>query len=375
MKIINKNKILVGDAISILKEIDDDSIDCVITSPPYWGLRNYGTNPIIWEDDLNEKACHHEFVSIFERRATAGDFPSNKSILNERYLINYDKTKRPDMRVESCIKCGAMKCELGQEPHPDIYIKHLMLIFNEIWRVLKGTGTVFVNIGDTYAGSGGAGGRWKEGKYKKANKWKQHKINITRKSLIGVPFRFALAMINAGWILRNDIIWEKPDCIPESVKDRFTINFEHVFFFTKNQKYYFKQILEPIKDKTAKRSYFGGVNKGLEGYNNSKYSNNSYDASKLTGKNKRAVWRIPTATCRDAHFAVFPEKLVKICMDAGCPTKGLVLDPFAGTGTTCLVAWKSGRDFVGIELNEEYAQIAQKRVFGKENLKLIRLIS
>lgn len=219
-----------------------------------------------------------------------------------------------------------------------------MNVFNECKRVLKKTGSLWVNIGDTYSA----------------------------KSLIGIPERLCIAMTDAGFIRRNTIIWHKPNCMPSSAKDRFTIDFEYFYFFTKSQRYYFDTQYEPHKNPQD------DIRRLLKNksYTNNKVNNRYFGTSQLNckktkeeleeqfskGRLKRCVWTIATTPLKEAHFATFPEKLIETPIKACCPPDGIVLDPFAGAGTTLLVAKKLGRRFIGIELNEDYVKIANKRL-------------
>lgn len=295
------NKITQGDCLKLMRELPDEWIDCVVTSPPYWGLRDYG-----------------------------------------------------------------YEGQLGLEPTFKDYIEKLCNIFDEVCRVLKKTGTCWVNIGDTYSGSWGdvskedACSRGNGIDSRQGLGQPQVRTDLPDKCLIGIPERFRLEMTdNHGWILRNTIIWQKPNCMPESVKDRFTVDFEYLYFFTKNGEYYFEQQLEPtitkninVRDRDITklnnvpgRSRMGGLNR------------NNYDY-----KNKRTVWDIPTRPFRGNHYATFPELLVETPIKAGCPEGGVVLDPFIGSGTTGLVAHKLHRNFIGFDLSQEYVVMANKRL-------------
>lgn len=278
------NKIYTGHALDVLKTLPECSVNMCITSPPYWGLRDYKTNPAIWND--------------------------------------------------------GWQGELGAESNFNQYINHLCDVFDEVKRVLKDDGTCWVNIGDSY----------------------------NKKSLTLIPFRFAIEMGNRGWTVRNVIIWQKPNATPQSVKDRFTVDFEYLFFFSKNKKYYFEQQLEPIKQSTYNRCKTGcGINKGAnyQGLNKKNFERlqqRILDGT-IAGRNKRTVWQIATHAYHGAHFAVFPPALIETPIKAGCPENGIVLDPFIGSGTTAFVAEKLNRNWLGIELNPEYAKLAEERIF------------
>lgn len=306
------NKILQGDSLALLKEMPDELVDCVITSPPYWALRDYGVDG-----------------------------------------------------------------QLGLEPTFDEFISNLCDVFDEVKRVLKKSGTCFVNLGDTYAStpSGSRGNQegsdgiytrlWNRntrgGQDKKPTHEKKEFGVVKRKSLVGIPFRFALEMISRGWILRNTIIWHKPNAMPASAKDRFTVDFEYVFFFVKSKKYFFERQFVPQSENThSKGSKLKPPKEGVVGHKDwTKYTLNS----KLPyGRNMRCVWNIPTQAFSEAHFAVFPPKFVEPMIKSGSPKDGLVLDPFSGSGTTCFVAKQLGRDYLGLELNSEYADMSRKRL-------------
>lgn len=310
------NKIYNMDINKGIKLLKPNSINMTITSPPYWGLRDYGKNTeIIWND--------------------------------------------------------GWKGQLGLEPTPDLYIQHLCDIYDKIKKVLKDTGTCWINLGDSYSGSGN--GTWNPpDTYKskqvyimpKGTAVTNKKISIPKKSLCMIPFKFALEMVNRGWILRNVIIWHKPNAMPSSVKDRFTVDFEYLFFFVKNKKYYFEQQLEPLAESSkidrrlnkGRYTYNGKLSKGNKKIQNTMCGFNS------KGKNKRTVWSINTKGFPEAHFAVFPETLAETPIKAGCPIDGIVLDPFMGSGTTAIVAKRLNRNFIGFEINPEYVKIAEKRL-------------
>ena len=302
------SKIINGDALSELKKLPDKSVNMCMTSPPYWALRDYGVDG-----------------------------------------------------------------QLGLESTFDEYISNLCDIFDGVKRVLRDDGTCWVNIGDTYWGSG-AGTQY-EPKTENAKEvytipYNSHKntqrnkdSNYQSKCLCMIPQRFAIEMVNRGWILRNTIIWHKPNAMPSSVKDRFTVDFEYLFFFSKKKTYYFETQREPHKDislKRIKKPWNGNLTKG-----HSLSSLKDGDMSKMChpdGRNKRTVWSITTKSFKGAHFAVYPPELIETPIKAGCPEGGVVLDPFTGAGTTGLVALKQKKKFIGIELNQDYIKIAEERL-------------
>lgn len=273
------NKIILGHALNVLPQLPAESVNCVITSPPYWSLRDYGVDPVIWDGDKN---CKH----IWIKGEVAGDirFRGENSIVgNNRNLNIYPIKHRPNetnpgkeswykdkgglsknpSQSHFCQKCGAWKGSLGLEPTFELYIEHLCQIFDEVKRVLRKDGTCFVNIGDNYWG-GGQGGADYGGKEIVPSSNFGHIAkgkNYLNKSLCDIPYRFSIEMINRGWIKRNTIIWHKPNCMPSSAPDRFTVDFEYLFFFTKNNKILFwtnEKTLECVDKKPL------GI-KGIEG--------------------------------------------------------------------------------------------------------------
>jgi DNA modification methylase len=392
-------KIYLGNALPTLRTFASESIHQCVTSPPYWGLRDYHTEPQIWNDDATASASdpnceHHQF---FERKYLMhngrGDAQKSAKYSEQEHI--------PDQEVSDaiCTKCGAWKGELGLEPTRELFIEHLMLIFDQVYRVLKPGGTCFVNIGDTYAsrikGSGGSGKMGDEvyARLKKRAGFEPRKFELgalKAKSLCMIPERFAIAMIDHGWILRNKIVWHKPNVMPSSVSDRFTVSYEPVYFFVKAPtNYHFQMQYEPyetsekVKAYYMKHDYVGrslkdydsavgvqvprdvkqgvivnmrhrfGGNKA-DGYGNATYSGKPWTPQELLGRNMRDVWSITTESYPGAHYAAYPEELCRRCIAAGCPEGGTVLDPFMGSGSTCAAAMQLARDIVGIELNKEY---------------------
>ena len=304
-------EILHGDALKKIKLLKDKSIDCIVTSPPYWRLRDYENGK-----------------------------------------------------------------QLGLEETPEEFINTLCNFFDNCWKILKDTGTLFVNLGDSYSNSNSISTTGRKG-FSKDDRpdtmLKKEKCNARKKSLVGIPAMFMLEMIKRGWILRNKIIWHKSNILPESVKDRFTNDYEEVFFFVKNEKYYFEKQYEPYAERTLnalKNGIISNSHKYLEQeYMKNKPKSRMRNVKKdwLTvvsemGRNMRTVWNIGTVGIKEAHFATFPEELVRRCILAGCPEDGIVLDPFLGSGTTLKVAKRLNRNGIGIELNERFIEIAKKRI-------------
>lgn len=271
--------------------------------------------------------------------------------------------------------------QIGLENTPEEYIEKLVDVFREVRRVLTDDGTLWINIGDSYNGSGKASGDKHMERYlQKTNSHSSgvkptYLDSLKPKDLIGIPWMLAFALRADGWYLRQDIIWNKPNPMPESVSDRCTKAHEYIFLLSKSRKYFFDSsaIAEPVVDTPAntRLKESSDNDKPRPRYGGKKYTENpdvfyrtksggAYDYRPF--KNKRSVWTIPTAAFKEAHFAVFPEKLIAPCILAGCPEGGVVLDPFMGSGTTAVVARKLNRNFVGIELNPKNVDIASKRV-------------
>ena len=306
------NKIYPGKALEVLKTLPDESIDCCMTSPPYWALRDYGVDG-----------------------------------------------------------------QLGLEKNYQDYIDRLCDIFDEVKRVLKIQGSCWINLGDTYSGAN-AGSRWNTGHHIPGNGGAKRLHELARcsppkqftkvfpiKSLCMIPERFAIEMIDRGWILRNKIIWHKPNIMPSSARDRFTVDFEYLFFFVKNKKYHFKQQFEGFAESSIARlnQNINNQNGSCRGNGGRKTNGNMKAKGNLdTGRNKRTVWPISNIGYKEAHFATYPEELCKIPIKAGCPAGGIVLDPFCGSGTTGVAALKQNKKFIGIELNESYIALANKRL-------------
>ena len=267
-----KSVILLGDVRQRLSEIPEGSVRTCITSPPYFGLRDYG--------------------------------------------------------VEG---------QIGLEQTPDAYVAEMVSVFREVWRVLADDGTLWLNIGDSYG---------------------------KEKQLIGIPWKVAFALQADGWYLRSDIIWAKPNPMPESVTDRCTKSHEYVFLLSKSPRYYYDH--EAIKEESVTNTEGQSIRFGGSKYGDStdpKHATKSGNIYEDTGKrNKRDVWTINTKPFKGAHFAVMPEALVEPCVLAGSAEGDTVLDPFTGSGTVAVVANRHGRNFVGTELNPEYAEIAKARI-------------
>jgi len=297
------------DCLEGLKGLQDGSVDCVVTSPPYWGLRDYGVDG-----------------------------------------------------------------QLGLEATPEAYTERIVAIFREVKRVLKDRGTVWLNLGDSYAGN-----REKATKSATATvgntvadvcaKFNKVVSGLKPKDIVGIPWRVAFALQADGWYLRSDIIWAKPNPMPESVRDRPTKAHEYIFLLTKSERYYYDQdaIREPHKyaddpRNDGQRHTYADDAKHNQVDPNRQRTKTDCVSFHPKGRNKRTIWQVSTRPFPDAHFAVYPPELITPCIKAGCPVGGVVLDPFMGSGTTAVVARQNGRSYIGYELNKEYCEIAEKRL-------------
>ena len=434
-------KILIGNNVEKLKEIDSESVDCIVSSPPYFGLRDYGTGT--WEGGDDD--CDHVANINATKKQGNPEFNENRP--------SREETKYKGYYENVCPKCGAKKIDeqFGLEETLEEYIEKTVLLFEELRRVLKPQGTVWWNIGDSYASKSSAwGGRGKNSILNKTGLEDKQRRNtivpdgLKAKDLMMIPARVAIALSENGWYLRSEIIWHKPNPMPESVKDRPTSAHEKIYLFSKNKKYYYDAdaIRVPQKTESIKRA-------GRDYWDTNKVETGNYaipnieSAKKLNQKvldtvaegkipmaNKRNVWTVTTKPFKGAHFAVFPPDLIEPCIKAGSSehgccsecgnpyvrdtkvvsvpqrttrdnmvgvipgrnktsrmnskemeslvreergwvatckcnadvVKSVVLDPFGGSGTTGLVANNLGRNAILIELNEEYVEIAKKRL-------------
>lgn len=317
-------KIIQGDALEQLQKLPSESVYACITSPPYFNLRDYGTSG-----------------------------------------------------------------QIGAEETPEEYIERLTAVFREVRRVLRNDGTLWLNIGDSYAGSwhgrnaDGTATSTSDNKRNvgsRAGTVKKVKDSCKPKDLIGIPWMLAFALRADGWYLRQDIIWQKPNAMPESVKDRCVKSHEYIFLLSKSKNYFFDAAA--IREQRAGRNNdpiagsagaFGPPQSRRRGSGNKEkkfrptpgtphLGGNIPYSGEQDKRNKRDVWSVATSNYKGAHFAVFPEQLIEPCVLAGCPAGGVVLDPFAGSGTTGAVARRLGRDFTGIEINPEYCKLAAGRI-------------
>jgi len=300
----------MGSSLEVLRELPDSSIHCCVTSPPYWGLRDYG--------------------------------------------------------VEG---------QLGLEKTPEEYVQKMVDLFREVRRVLRDDGTLWLNLGDTYAAGGlGPGSGKQTTNYGSCNgshieKPRLAPMGLKPKDLVGIPWRVAFALQSDGWYLRSDIIWNKPNPMPESVTDRPTKAHEYIFLMSKSGRYYYdhEAIKEPAVSTSLKKFTDNGTDK-QRGHRRRHTGFNGRYAERLArdgapkDRNRRSVWTVATHPFPEAHFATFPPDLINPCILAGCPEGGIVLDPFMGAGTTAVVCANLGRNYIGIELNPEYIHIANERI-------------
>jgi DNA modification methylase len=359
-------EVIQGDVREVLKTLDEESVQCVVTSPPYWGLRDYGT--ATWEG--GDEDCEHRTGDQVVQSLHGGSDTVGSGV-------------RPGSDNSHCSKCGAKRidAQLGLEPTPEEYVANMVSVFQEVKRVLRKDGTVWLNLGDSYASGksryssnpqtiakGKSHDEPMEGK--KPDLY-YHPV-LKDKDLIGIPWRVALALQADGWYIRSDIIWNKPNPMPESVTDRPTKSHEYIFLLTKSAKYYYDH--EAIKEKGVmdSSSSAGSIQQDTRITHGTGGGNSGINKAKdklrveliergFTTRNKRSVWKITTKPYKEAHFATFPEELPETCIKAGTKKGDVVLDIFAGSGTTLRVASKLGRKGIGIELNPEYIKILKKR--------------
>ncbi len=310
-----------GDCIDVLRSMPEASVHCCVTSPPYWGLRDYGSEG-----------------------------------------------------------------QIGLEATPDEFVARMVDVFREVRRVLRDDGTLWLNLGDSYVSTpsgslegstlGSSTGQTRHSRQAQVRDGKAVHGDVLRpfavnglapKNLVGIPWRVAFALQADGWWLRSDIIWEKPNPMPESVTDRPTKAHEYVFLLTKSASYFFDQeaVREPHSPDGRKQTkHIHSTDDSHPNYDNVGNGNERWPNG---GRNVRSVWEIATQPYAEAHFATFPQELPRRCIAAGSPAGGTVLDPFMGSGTTALVARNLGRQSVGIELNPDYCDLAAKRL-GQQSL-------
>lgn len=361
-----------GDALAVLRTLPDQSIQTCITSPPYYGLRDYGTGS--WEG--GDPNCTHQ------QEQPRYNGPKQTTAQVSGHASQAEKHGRTH-----CPMCGATRTDsqIGLEDTPEEYVQRLVAVFREIRRVIRDDGTAWVNLGDSYNTGTTAPSKPTHnanvGYWQNADTIGRPRMNwpgLKTKDLCGIPWRVALALQADGWYLRSDIIWAKPNPQPESVTDRPTRSHEYLFLLSKSQKYYYDadSIKEPLANSSIVRlsqptfdQQTGGPKDYANGTNTNRSTRRTLSNLKqkladdpTAGRNKRDVWTIPTQPYKEAHFATYPEALVEPCILAGSPPHATVLDPFTGSGTTGAVALRLNRNFVGIELNPQYVEMAERRL-------------
>lgn len=358
-------KILIGDSREVLKTLPEKSVQCAVTSPPYFGLRDYQTASWDGGDPSCDHAPERQPRTACERSGQPGSLTYN------------DSRDMPFKDV--CGKCGATRqdSQIGLEPTVDEYVAALVDVFREVRRVLKDDGTLWLNLGDSYASSGTSGHQRldKLGERMGTGGGKKHTSmlagraptpdGLKPKDLIGIPWRVAFALQADGWYLRSEIIWHKQNPMPESVTDRPTKAHEQIFLLSKAPRYYYNAaaIAEPTEYPVG-----GSHTDAPQGAFRDKgkipgSGQRSFRAIRDT-RNKRSVWTVATAGYNGGHFAVFPAKLVEPCILAGSREGDTVLDPFAGSGTTGMVADRLGRHSILIDLNPANVELARCRIEG-----------
>jgi DNA modification methylase len=350
------NYTLIGDVREKLKELPDKSIQMCVTSPPYYALRDYGTAE--WEG--GDPNCDHK-IGRDTRGGLSNIQKGSKGSFGDEVIKNNQK----------CPKCNAKRKDnqLGLEDTPEEFVANLVEVFAEVHRVLRDDGTLWLNLGDSYNSSQAGNKTWGDGvgANKNYDKSIPKKRNISKKlppkSLMGIPWKVAIALQEWGWILRQDIIWAKKNCMPESVKDRFTKSHEYIFLFSKQPKYFFNQIREPATqvsiDRSKRKMNFRKITPDKTVYDEAQDPSRVVAADHM--RNKRSVWNMRTASYKEAHFAVFPPELAETCIKAGSNENDIVLDCFMGSGTTAMVAQDLFRKWIGVELNPEYEKLIKKR--------------
>ncbi len=350
-----------------LQAMDAESVQCVVTSPPYWGLRDYGIEGQVWGDSGD---CGHEWdEQILKGEARLNEAISNMENSASPRKTNPEAFQKVEHKHAFCLHCSAWKGSLGLEPTPELFIQHIVQVFREVKRVLRKDGTVWLNLGDSYTSGNRpdrdpatiSGSGLKNRSYGMDRP--KTPLGLKPKDLCGIPWRVALALQADGWWLRSDIIWHKPNPMPESVMDRPTRSHEYIFLLTKASKYYYDN--DAIREPQTGNAHSRGSEKGNEAYQKARgsYFNwKSPNVEVLGGRNKRTVWIIPTQSFPEAHFATFPEDLVKPCILAGSKAEDTVLDPFNGSGQTLYIAKKLNRKGLGIDIKEEYCKMAVKRL-------------
>lgn len=386
-----KIDIMQGDSLTVLRTLPTESVHCCVTSPPYWGLRDYGTAK--WEGGSQD--CNHSESSPSRTAASVASstLGGGKSCVHRSHQFK-----------GNCLRCGAVRIDMqgGLEPTLGEHLAWLVEVFGEVRRVLRRDGTLWLNYGDAYASApNGRSAADTKAAGNDDRTFRDKPIStvggtLKPKDRMLLPARIAIALQDDGWWVRDEIIWHKPNPMPSSVKDRTTPAHEMIYMLSKLPRYWFdaEAYAEPIAEASKKRYAQKGINEQKGGPRQDAWENGEAGQAKsrrpneivqalakkvhdnritvqegwaamaadATTRNRRSVWRVPTKPCPEAHFATFPPDLIEPCILAGCPWGGTVLDPFGGAGTTGLVAEKNGRNAILIELNPEYINIAKRRL-------------
>lgn len=358
-----KRTVIEGDALLELRKLPARIAHVAITSPPYWGLRDYGTGT--WLGGSAD--CDHRVKTARNDggRENVGGFHGSAAVDSGKGEIRFRTI---------CRKCGARRLDeqLGLERTPDLYVARLVEVFRELRRVLRNDGTLWLVLGDCFnAYNGGAGPSSSLSQTQSRERpqlpsgYGLRFKGLKPKDLVGIPWRVAFALQVDGWYLRSDIIWAKPNPMPESVVDRPTRAHEYLFLFSKRESYYYDAdaVREPWTDKNPNDTKRAGLYIRYKGKHRITEGNKGVvvgDPKK--GRNRRSVWTITTRPFKGAHFATFPPELVRPCLLAGAPVGGVALDPFFGSGTVGVVAKEEGRGYIGIELNPDYCEMARRRI-------------
>lgn len=317
----------VGDALEVMASLPSGSVDCVVTSPPQWGLRDYGTAD--WAG--GDPECHH----------TLGTTPHQR------------RTTKRSVNGKQCRRCGATSQDqqYGLERTLDEYIETIVAAASEAGRLLRPDGSLWLNLRDSYSYQTNGTGRYRE------NRTKTPSPNVRHKSLMGIPWRTAIRLQEEGWIIRNAIVWHKPNSIPDPASDRFSSRYEMLFFLVKQPDYHVERvnILEPLSEERPDRR------KAHRGGNKPNTVKSPWQAPSA-GKNLGDLWSVPTRPLPKWHTAPFPLNLPLRCIAAGSRPSGMVLDPFSGAGTTGLAARQLGRRFTGIDLRRDFHDLALRRL-------------
>jgi DNA modification methylase len=405
------NSYNVGDCRALMCALPADSIDCCVTSPPYWGLRDYGIAPSVWG---GRPSCEHHWGRALTLHK-GGPHGAGVMLEGGRSVVGAQAATKDIAAGQFCHDCGAWLGGLGLEPTHLLYVEHMVEVFREVRRVLKPAGTCWLNIGDCYAtgagavgdcpGGGAQGERWRGARGERLGNGRGDQCPERRtknvgpmtqpnrlpqpglkpKDLVMIPHRVAIALQADGWWVRMDVVWEKRTAMPESVTDRPTKAHEFVFLLTKAEQYFYDA--DAIAETTVGRTLHdvtgpGQVAPGQTPQNGNRRKsvnkelhypsgNGERPADHLASgvpwegvagkRNKRSVWSIAGEPTKDAHFATMPTKLAQPCILAGCPVGGIVLDPFGGSGTVGRVAEDNGRQWLLFDMSPEYSKIAKRR--------------